>query len=236
MKKHFLQWLVCGAALMFQLAGYAGPNSPAAAPAKAEGSKTDMAIKEHCSGAWTPGLSADEQAVLFAIVEDTLHWGVKGGGRGEFDFKKYTLTEKLRQPVATFVTLKERGMLRGCIGSLAPVAPLYQSVHDNAISAALQDYRFHPVAPHELPLLEVHISVLSPIREIKTLDEFKLGEHGIILEKGGSRAVYLPEVAIEQKWTRDETLDSLSEKAGLSPGAWRSGARFKVFSSVVLSR
>jgi AmmeMemoRadiSam system protein A len=236
MKSQFLQWLVCGAALTFQLAGYAGTNSPALSPATTEGSTTRMTIKEHCSGAWTPGLSADEKAVLFAIVEDTLLWGVKGGGRGDFNFEKYKLTEKLRQPMATFVTLKERGALRGCIGSLAPVAPLYQSVHDNAISAALQDSRFRPVAPHELPLLEVHVSVLSPIREIKALDEFKLGEHGIILEKGGSRAVYLPEVAIEQKWTRDETLDSLSEKAGLSPGAWRSGARFKVFSSVVMSR
>jgi uncharacterized protein (TIGR00296 family) len=91
------------------------------------------------------------------------------------------------------------------------------------------------VTPAELPQLEVDLSVLSPIRAIMSLEEFKIGEHGIIIEKGSSRAVYLPEVAVEQKWSRDETLSSLSQKAGLPPDAWKQGARFKVFSSVVLS-
>lgn len=192
-------------------------------------------ISEHRSGEWTPALTEEEKATLFAIAADTLQWCV-GGRRGDFSFDKYVLTDKLKVKTATFVTLKERGMLRGCIGTLAPRQPLFESVHDNAINAALRDPRFPPVAPRELPLLEVHVSILSPIRPIASLDEFKLGEHGIIFEKGMNSAVYLPEVAVEQKWTREETLSSLCEKAGAPPDAWQSGAKFKVFSSVVLEK
>ena len=103
------------------------------------------------------------------------------------------------------------------------------------INAAIHDPRFNPVGEAELGLLDVHLSILSPIRDIQSLDEFKLGEHGIIIEKGMFRAVYLPEVAIEQHWTKDETLSSLSEKAGMNGDAWRQGAHFKVFSSVAIS-
>ena len=192
-------------------------------------------IVEHKSGEWTPALTDQEKATLFAIAEDTLQWCVRGG-RGEFAFDKYALTDKLKTTTATFVTLKERGMLRGCIGTLVPRQPLFESVHANAINAALRDHRFQPVAPRELPDLEVHVSILSPIRPIDSLDEFKIGEHGIIFEKGMYSAVYLPEVAVEQKWTKEETLSSLCEKAGARPDAWQSGAKFKVFSSVVLEK
>jgi AmmeMemoRadiSam system protein A len=193
-------------------------------------------IKEVRSGAWTPGLTDEEKAVLFAIAEDTLTWCVHGE-REPFDLSRYALTPKLKTRMATFVTLKTGdGMLRGCIGSLAPEDELYQSVHNNAILASLRDPRFPPVRPMELPQIKVHISLLSPIAPIGSLDEFKIGEHGIILEKGYNRAVYLPEVAVEQNWTREEALTSLSHKAGLRGDAWMSGAHFKVFSSVVLEK
>jgi AmmeMemoRadiSam system protein A len=195
-----------------------------------EGSK----VKEHRSGEWTPGLTDVEKGTLFAIARDTLKWCVEGG-KGEFPFDGYTLTPVMKTNTATFVTLKIRGQLRGCIGSLAPVAPLYESVHDNAINAALRDPRFMPVRPDELKRIEVDVSILSPIRDIPSIKEFKIGQHGIIMEKGRYRAVYLPEVATEQGWTVDETLSSLSMKAGLPADAWRQGATFKVFESVVLS-
>jgi AmmeMemoRadiSam system protein A len=187
------------------------------------------------SGDWTPGLGEKEKETLFAIAEDTLAWCVTGR-KGEFSYAKYDITDKLKVKTATFVTLKIHGNLRGCIGSLTPVQPLYESVHDNAINAALNDYRFRPVTPMELPRLNVHVSILSPIVDIASLDQFKIGEHGIIMEKGRYRAVYLPEVAVEQRWTKEETLSSLSEKAGAPSDAWRTGARFKVFSSVVLAK
>lgn len=196
--------------------------------------KEDKAVKEKRSGEWTPGLSAAEQQTLFALARDTLRWCVEGG-KGKFRFDGYTLTPLMRTPMATFVTLKIKGHLRGCIGSLAPAEELYLSVHGNAINAALRDPRFLPVDPRELPAIEVDVSILSPIRDIASVAEFKVGNHGIILEKGRHRAVYLPEVAVEQGWSVEETLSSLSLKAGLPPDAWREGAKFKVFESVVLS-
>lgn len=198
------------------------------------GKKEYRAMKEHKSGTWTPGLSDEEKTTLFSVARDTLKWCVEGG-KGKFDFKKYTLTPLLKTDMATFVTLKIRGSLRGCIGSLAPMDPLYLSVHENAVNAALRDPRFPPVQPDELSRISVDVSVLSPIRDIPSLDDFKIGQMGIILEKGRYRAVYLPEVATEQGWTIEETLSSLSMKAGLPPNAWREGAKFKVFESVVLS-
>ena len=191
-------------------------------------------IVEHKGGEWSAGLSEAERATLFAIATDTLAWAVHRK-RGDFDFSAYALTDKLKADTATFVTLKIGGRLRGCIGSLAPIAPLYRSVHDNAIQAALHDPRFPPATPSELNRMEVDVSILSPMRDIPSWRDFKIGPHGIILAKGGRRAVYLPEVAVEQGWTVEETLSSLSEKAGLRPEAWREGARFQVFESVVLA-
>ena len=196
--------------------------------------KEDRPVKEKLSGTWTPDLSSGEKATLFAIARETLAWCVDGS-REPFSFTKYSITPKLKTDTATFVTLKIKGHLRGCIGSLMPVEPLYQSVHHNAVNAALKDYRFDPVTLRELPLIEVDVSVLSPIVGIQSLDEFKIGAQGIIMEKGGRTAVYLPEVAVEQGWSREETLSSLSQKAGLDKDAWRQGAKFKVFQSAVLS-
>ncbi len=192
-------------------------------------------MKEQRSGTWFPGLSENEKSVLFAIATDTLEWCVRGSQR-PFPIESYEITPKLRVHTATFVTLHLRGNLRGCIGSLAPEEPLFLSVHNNTVNAALRDPRFMPVQPSELPDIEIALSLLSPIRPISTVEEFKLGEHGIILQKGMRRAVFLPEVAPEQGWTKEETLSHLSIKAGLPPDAWKSGARFEVFESVVLTR
>jgi len=198
------------------------------------GIKEGHTVKEHHSGSWTPGLTDGEKKTLFAIANDTLKWCVNGR-QGEFDFSKYEITPLLKTNMGTFVTLKIHGGLRGCIGSLAPVEALYRSVHNNAVNAALRDPRFNPVRAEELLRMEVDVSVLSPIRDIVSIADFKIGQQGIILEKGRYGAVYLPEVATEQGWTVEETLASLSQKAGLRPDAWREGARFKVFESVVLS-
>ena len=231
-------WLVlaCGVGCAPAKSGGVGGVRTTNAPMDGTVSETKKevrTVKEAKSGQWSPELNDEEKQTLFAIGQDSLQWCVKGS-RGTFVFDKYALTPKLKEEMATFVTLKVGDRLRGCIGSLSPVAPLYRSVHDNAVNAAMNDYRFRPVTPAELPEIDMHISILSPIQAIATLEEFRLGEHGIIIEKGRYRAVYLPEVAVEQKWTKDETLSSLSQKAGLEADAWRQGARFKVFSSVVL--
>ncbi len=193
------------------------------------------AIHVERSGLWSAGLTEPEQATVMAITADALAQAV-GHTPTAFDVDRFALTPALRIARATFVTLHKGGMLRGCIGSLQPEAPLFQSVHDNALAAALHDPRFPSVTGRELLLLEVSVSILSPVEPIDTIAEFRIGEHGIILEKGWRRAVYLPEVATEQGWTVEETLISLCQKAGLPTDAWRTGASFKVFSSEVLSR
>ncbi len=209
-------------------------NAPEPSANRIKTKEAEMRIIEHRSGSWTPELTDGEKTTLFAIAKDTLAWCVTRK-KGPFPIDSYPITPKLKVKTATFVTLKIRGELRGCIGSLSPVESLYLSVHNNAINAAMHDYRFSPVQSAELPEITVDVSILSPIRDIPNLEAFKLGQHGIILGKGMDRAVFLPEVATEQGWTKEETLSYLSQKAGLPADAWREGARFQVFESVVLS-
>ena len=145
------------------------------------------------------------------------------------------LPQKLHQPSGAFVTLKRHGDLRGCIGTIGPTQPLYLAVLDNGDNAARRDPRFRPVQASELEDLEVEVSVLSPPRPIDSWEEFRVGEQGIILSKDGRRAVFLPEVATEQGWTREQTLSYLARKAGLSADDWREGASFSVFTSTKYS-
>lgn len=189
-------------------------------------------IVETRSGEWSPGLSEGERETLFRIVRDTLAWCA---GAGRFSMDDYRMTPALQARTATFVTLKRGGRLRGCIGSLEPVEAMYRSVHDNAVHAALRDPRFPAVTAAEVPDLDVQISLLSPLREIDSADAFAVGKDGVILEKGRHRAVFLPEVAVEQGWNRAQMLASLSLKAGLAADGWKSGARFKTFYTVSLS-
>jgi AmmeMemoRadiSam system protein B/AmmeMemoRadiSam system protein A len=154
------------------------------------------------------------------------------GARGA-DIRKTVegLPERLKEPSGAFVTLKEDGQLRGCIGYILPRKPLYEAVLENGFNAARNDRRFTPVRTEELGNLEVEVSVLSEPRPIDSYDQFQVGEQGVILSKDGHQAVFLPEVAPEQGWTREDTLSHLAQKAGLAPDAWRDGASFEVFTS-----
>lgn len=198
--------------------------------------KEESLVKEHKSGEWSPELSSEEKDTLFAVARDTLEWSVNGR-KGRFPLEGYKITPKLGEKCATFVTFKNNGRLRGCMGCLEAVEPMYASVHRSAANAA-RDFRFTfaPIAAPELPEIDIHVSLLSPRREIKGIEEFVIGRHGICLEKAGRSAVFLPEVAVEQKWSKEETLTELSLKAGLDPDAWREGCRFQVYESVGLSK
>jgi AmmeMemoRadiSam system protein B/AmmeMemoRadiSam system protein A len=142
-----------------------------------------------------------------------------------------TLPARLKEPAGAFVTLKRDGRLRGCIGYVLPRKPLVAAVLENGVNAAYNDRRFRPVSPEELGELEVEVSVLSPPRAIGSADEFVVGEQGLILRKDGRQAVFLPEVATEQGWTREDTLAHLARKAGLAKDGWRQGASLEVFTS-----
>ena len=135
--------------------------------------------------------------------------------------------------MSAFVTLKEDGKLRGCIGHFLEDTPLYRTVQKMVLAAALQDRRFPPVEVSELPGLEYEISVLSPVEPVARAEDIEMGRHGVILVKDGKQAVFLPQVAIEEGWDRATMLAELCKKAGLPVNAWREGAQFYIFTADV---
>ncbi len=136
------------------------------------------------------------------------------------------IPEKLRQRRACFVTLNKQGQLRGCIGAIFPEEPLYQAVIHKARSAALEDERFAPVTPDELPQIEVEVSVLTLPRELDfrspddLLEKLRPRVDGVVLNVGGYQATFLPQVW-EQIPDKEEFMNSLARKAGLRPSDWR---------------
>lgn len=128
-----------------------------------------------------------------------------------------------RRDGACFVTLQNKGELRGCIGNMIAQGPLYQAVIHNAVAAATEDYRFaaNPVTAKEVPQLHIEISYLTPMKKVADINEIIIGRHGLLIAQGGGRGVLLPQVAYERGWTRTEFLVQLCHKAGLPPDAWK---------------
>ncbi len=187
-------------------------------------------------------LTKDERKNLLKLARTTLDVFVRTGKTpalaeltGEHGI---VLSERLKLPHGVFVTLhkNEKGerSLRGCIGYIFPIKPLYQGVIENTISAASRDPRFLPVAPSELKNLEVEVSVLTPPHKIARYEDIKIGEDGILLKCRGRQAVFLPSVATEYGWGLEETLKQLSLKAGLSEDAYKGDAKFEVFRSEMI--
>lgn len=139
--------------------------------------------------------------------------------------KKLDFTESdplLLKNMGAFVTIHKQGNLRGCIGNIIGRQPLYLTVRDMAIEAATADPRFAPVTADELEDIDIEISVLSTPERVEDVDEIKLGVHGVIVKRGNSGGVFLPQVATETGWTRQEFLDNLcAHKAGLNADAWK---------------
>jgi AmmeMemoRadiSam system protein A len=114
-----------------------------------------------------------------------------------------------------FVTLTKQGELRGCVGSMLDNSSLYDVVGKMALQAAFNDNRFHPLEYNELSQVDIEISVLTPLVKIKNTSEIVLGRDGVVIKKGGKQAVFLPQVAKEQGWTKEQFLTQLCYKAGL---------------------
>jgi AmmeMemoRadiSam system protein A len=138
-----------------------------------------------------------------------------------------------RRPQGAFVTLLERGELRGCIGRMQPDLPLAQVVGTMALGAAFQDPRFPPLEQRELADVEIEISALTPLTRIPGPEAIQIGRDGVEIRKGGRTAVFLPEVPVEQGWDRNALLEHLCLKAGLPKDAWKRGAEFYAFRSVM---
>ncbi len=166
---------------------------------------------------------------LLTIARETITQYVNTGKE-----KKWTNEDPvLDQPSGAFVTLKEFGQLRGCIGHVEAKAPLYETVAQCAIASAAHDPRFRPVGPSEIPELHIEISVMTEPKPISSVDEIVVGRDGLIIEKGPNRGLLLPQVPVEWGWDRDEYLKHLCAKAGLGPDEWQSGATIYAFQALV---
>jgi MEMO1 family protein len=144
-------------------------------------------------------------------------------------------SDTLRSRCGAFVTLHENGRLRGCIGHLVGDYPLYKMVEEMAISAALHDPRFYPVAPEELANITIEISVLSPMHKIADTAEIVLGKHGILIQQGHHSGVFLPQVASETGWNLEEFLGHCSrDKAGLPWDGYKM-ADLYIFTAVIFA-
>jgi AmmeMemoRadiSam system protein A len=179
-------------------------------------------------------LDADARRQLLAIARKSIEAAVAGPDRAAAMAATADPTPgRLSEPAAAFVTIREQGELRGCIGLMRFDAPLWLNVRDAARSAALEDWRFTPVAAVELPVLELEVSVLEPPIDLPDPAAFEVGRHGVIIEKGMHRGLLLPQVATEQGWNAEQMLDGVCRKADLPAGAWRQeSAHLQVFVSV----
>lgn len=137
------------------------------------------------------------------------------------------LSKTLRTNCGAFVTLRKKGDLRGCIGRFDASEPLYKVVQQMAIASSTEDYRFSPVEAREVNQLEIEISVLTPMRRIKSIDEFELGKQGIYMKKGMRAGTFLPQVATETGWTKEEFFGHCAQdKAGIGWNGWKDAELF----------
>jgi AmmeMemoRadiSam system protein A len=174
-------------------------------------------------------LTSEEKKELLELAREVIRHFVE-----EQKVKEYSpKNESLRKEKGAFVTLKKRGALRGCIGYVEGVYPLYETVMQAAVLAATEDPRFPPVTKEELKDLEIEISVLSPLQQIKDPSLVQVGKHGLVISQAEYRGLLLPQVATENRWSRETFLDEACLKAGLPADAWKKGAKIQIFEAIV---
>jgi len=178
---------------------------------------TSQVVGYAAMGIYKGELTKGEKGELLSIARKSIETHVLTGKPPSFDIKN----PKLKAYGAVFVTVKRNGSLRGCIGHIQPITPLYQSVMKNAIAASSSDPRFPPMKKEELKDMDIEISVLSPLEAVKDIKNIQVGKHGLYLVKGMQGGLLLPQVAAEFRWDRNTFLEQVSVKAGLPKGAWK---------------
>lgn len=202
-------------------------------------SRTDTLAPAHPAGVREPGpslepvsLTAEEQQGLLAVARAAIAVavGVTPTGDVALVIDRHELTGR---SAATFVTLTERGELRGCMGWMDATTPVAESVAIAASMAARQDPRFEPVGSAELPWITLEVSVLGPLTALAWPERFRAGTDGIVVERGERHGLLLPEVATHHGLDRVGMLAAACEKAGLPRDAWRQpGTSLRVFRTV----
>lgn len=186
-------------------------------------------------------LSSDERKSLLSLARKTIEVYVKERRTASPEELGIKISPAMKACFGVFVTVmvkeheskddRNHDGLRGCIGSIYPVKPLWKAIQDNAIGACSRDHRFDPISEDELGKLVLDINVLTPPRRVASYNDIVIGRDGVILTKGKQQAVFLPQVAVEWKWTLSEMLTQLAQKAGLRRDDWRDGCHFDIFQS-----
>lgn len=178
-------------------------------------------------------LNTEQKKRLLEIARKAIEEYLATGKRLDFSEDD----PQLKSISGAFVTLHKRRELRGCIGNITGEQPLFETVRDMAIASATGDPRFPAVTKEEFAEIEIEISVLTPLKRITGIDEFHLGIHGVMVKSGWNQGVFLPQVATETGWSKEEFLSYLcSHKAGLAPDAWKDPkTELYIFSAQVFS-
>jgi AmmeMemoRadiSam system protein A len=176
-----------------------------------------------------------DKKVLFQIARKSVESAVKGTSNDQTQAEPFSPV--LKEECGAFVTLRTQGKLRGCIGRMVSDTPLHKLVSEMAVSAATEDPRFNQIQPSELDDLEIDISVLSPMQKVEDPLDFELGRHGIYIKKDSATGCFLPQVAVDTGWTKEEFLTHCcSTKAGMSPDAWKEkDVEVYIFTSEIIS-
>ena len=171
--------------------------------------------------------SADERTLLLRLAHESILSALEGR-----EISLDPPTDHLAQPRGVFTTLYLRDALRGCIGYVLPVSPVYHAVAGTARAAAFQDTRFPHITLPETHDLEIELSILSPPQRIAP-EAIEIGRHGLLITMVGSRGLLLPQVPVEHNWDRTTFLEQTCRKAGLPVDAWEKGAILEAFTAEV---
>lgn len=171
--------------------------------------------------------SNDERTLLLRLAHDSILSALE---RREIPLDPPN--DHLAEPRGAFTTLYLRGELRGCVGYVLPVSPVYRAVADTARAAAFEDARFFPVTQQEAPDLEIELSILSPPQPISA-EAVDVGRHGLLISMAGHRGLLLPQVPVERNWDRTTFLEQTCRKAGLPTDAWQKGAKIEAFTAEI---
>ncbi len=194
-----------------QVVGYGAAAFSVSGAEKPAQSKTEIKKEEF-------SLSVEAQKELLFLARNSIGYFLKNRRLPSSEIK----SAELKKTAAVFVTLRKSGQLRGCIGHTQAYLPLAEAVAQMAVAAAIEDHRFPPVTTEELKGIQIEISALSPLQPIEHPDQIVMRKHGVMVSSNGRSGLFLPQVAEETGWSKEEFLSELcSQKAGLSPRAWK---------------
>lgn len=179
----------------------------------------------------TATLGPAEREALLALAKAAIEQRLFGGDALDRARRALPPSTALEAARGVFVTLKTVD-LRGCIGHLEGDRPLRENVERCALASAFEDPRFDPLDAREWPRVRLSISALTVPVPVAGPGAIEIGRHGVVLDKGGRRAVFLPQVAPEQGWDVPSLLAHLARKAGLPAEGWKD-ARLAVFEAEV---